>query len=135
MDNEPNHLVLIHPTIEHSVPKYYPKEDKISPRISLAFDYNLDAEPLFGVRNGHEDNPKFTEVLIQTVAKVHNELEVPDTGVNKLLFQIYRDINYKLADKNLLNRDKYIDLYKKLSKRLEYDNNSAGGWGKGKKIV
>ncbi len=135
MDNEPNHLVLIHPTIEHSVPKYYPKEDKITPRISLAFDYNLDAEPLFGVRNDLESSGKAQAILAETVLKVHDKLEVSNTGVNKLLFQIYRDINYKLADKNLLNRDRYIDLYKKLSKRLEYDNGSAGGWGKGKKIV
>ena len=48
-------------------------------------------------------------------------------GVNKLLFQIYRDITHKLSDENLPNRGKYIELYKKLISKLEADNKSTGG--------
>ena len=34
IDNKNNHLVLLHPDIIHSVPKYFPKKYKTEPRIS-----------------------------------------------------------------------------------------------------
>ena len=127
IDNKNNHLVLLHPDIIHSVPKYFPKKYKTEPRISIAFDYNLDDEPLLGVKFDMESNGEIQNILARTVLKVHDKLEVSNKGVNKLLFQIYRDITHQLSDENLPNRNKYIDLYKKLVRKLEADNHSTGG--------
>ena len=127
IDNKNNHLVLLHPDIIHSVPKYFPKKYKTEPRISIAFDYNLDEQPLFGSRFDMESTGEVQNILARTVLKVHDRLEVSNKGVNKLLFQIYRDITHKLSDENLPNRGKYIELYKKLISKLEADNKSTGG--------
>ena len=53
-----------------------------------------------------ESNGEIQNILARTVLKVHDKLEVSNKGVNKLLFQIYRDITHQLSNENLPNRNK-----------------------------